>query len=609
MWNALRSRRRTAAPDELDLSDVAPGVGLGVGANEAVFEPAHAVDLPCLPKELDGHVLFDEAAAMPFGTAAVRMGKLGRAAADSLAAQRKDDGLTVVSRAVARGLMSQEDADSVVEAHGLHVQVDQRHRHGGPFLTWLEDLQSLGVAVRVEPLSAQDLADRQRAEVAAQASGADERGLETLKLARRLFEDCAAMEVSDLHIVRRTEYTEIQVRINGDLRVLDSMSMRADEGDALIRSICSGLAGVKGTTFNPLDFQNAQISGDQFPGTGLTSVRVVRGPCYPVEAGCNFLVARLLYGAKAERTAGRILATRVPSRPDGKFDPLKLGFTPLQAKLLQRVMIAPKGIVLVVGPTGSGKTTTMFQLMKEQARLFPKTRHTTMEDPPEYPMPWAIQLASESERFKEMLKNFLRMDPDVMLVGELRDEAQVDTAFEAAQTGHFVWATLHGNDPFDAYDRLRDVAEKQTIEKLLASDTLASLISQRLVGILCPHCSRPFSDATEVDTPQFMREALKTWARTDRAMSRIRLEGPGCEHCGFFGTVQRVAVAEIVRPDAEFRRYAREKGVEEAKRWHRTRPGSDLSMLENAIPLVLAGKVAPMEIHRSVAEVVARKEQ
>ncbi|WP_373380345.1 ATPase, T2SS/T4P/T4SS family [Cupriavidus nantongensis] len=311
----------------------------------------------------------------------------------------------------------------------------------------------------------------------------------------------------------------------------------------------TGLATVKAATYNPLDVQDAQIAGDALPGTGLSSVRIVRGPAYPVESGGGFLVARLQYrehhqGArKADAIdAAKRLDLSTPKSPSGEFMLGQMGYTPLQVDLISQLLRRPMGVVVVTGPTGSGKTTTLFECTRHQARMFPEKRLVTIENPTEYPMDWAIQLTTESERFPEMLRMTLRMDPDAILLGEIRGVEEAVATLQAAATGHLVLTTLHVTDPFETFSRLVMLDHvRLAMEVICNHNQIIGLIAQRVVPLLCPKCSVKLEDAPEA-LPEYMLRAMRTWGD----LSEVRVRGAGCDHCHGDAIVGQQAVAEVV---------------------------------------------------------------
>ncbi|RWA55694.1 hypothetical protein AU476_06165 [Cupriavidus sp. UYMSc13B] len=498
--------------------------------------------------------------------------------------------------------------EQVSDSEPLTIYIDARHVGTSACLTWLEDLRRIHSNVQVEPKSAQDL-EELRQELVARQTRREEADQQTLNKAWRLFVDCAAIGASDVHLLLREQHAQVQVRVKGDLKVVENHSMLREEGEALARAIYTGLSTVKDATYNPLEFQNAQIKGAVFPGSGLSSVRIIRGPAYPIEEGGGSLVARLQYEQVAGRPESQVnglrpLTLRVPDIPT---DPLRLGemgFTALQMELFEQIVRLPKGIALITGPTGSGKTTTLFELMRYQAQLFPGARQITTEDPVEYPQPWAIQLSAEGDLFQDRVRAMLRMDPDIIFVGELRKAGEAVAALQAAMTGHFVWTTLHVNDPYEVFTRLEVLDQMLLPPRLTCNHSLVSAITaQRVVSRLCPDCSQPLATHRNA-LPGFMLRALESWGDT----SLVRVRGEGCPTCMGDAVVGQQAVAEIVLTSEGFMEDVLERGVAVARRNHRRKSGSDKSMLSNAMELVLSGKLSPIDVHRGVEKIEFKDE-
>lgn len=485
---------------------------------------------------------------------------------------------------------------NVETGRALTIYVDARRTQTVAFLTWIGDVRRIVRHVSVETVSAGDLAQK-RAEFASDdAIGNDQ---ETLLKAMNLVAECARAGVSDIHlrICPDQHKAVVEVRRRGDLMPLDHYEMRPEEGEALSRAFYNGLATVREDgTFNPLSFQNAQIAGDALPGMNLSSVRIVRGPAYPSQAGGGFMIARLQSASPKDKEG---------ESETGLERLAKKGFTPLQLGLFEQMVRLPMGIVTVTGPTGSGKTTTLFELMRYQHQLFPESRQLTVEDPPENPLPWGIQLEADSHEFAARVKTALRMDPDIILVGELRDSPSALAAVQAAQTGHFCWATLHVTDPYKVFARLETMDPKQlSFAHTCDHELFVGATSQRLVGKLCPHCAKPLSKAGDY-VPRFMLNALKSWGD----LSDVRVRGDGCKACEGLKIAGRAAVAELVMTDESFMEDVLRHGILVARKNHRQKKGADKSMLANALDLVLRGEVCPVDVHRGVHSLVTMGEE
>jgi type II secretory ATPase GspE/PulE/Tfp pilus assembly ATPase PilB-like protein len=486
------------------------------------------------------------------------------------------------------------------------VFIDKRAAGNPLLLTWRERNLAKGVRLRIVPVEPDEVA-RLRASGMRPADDVDE-DMIVRGNAIDLIKEAAAYGASDIHLMMRGTYTEIQIVVKGGLRVLMRRSHK--EGADLTRAIYQGIAKTRDGTFNPLDFQNAQIPGDELPAeTGLTSIRIIRGPCYPQMLDGAFMTLRLQYSSMPKTNPG-LRPLPLPRRPDSVFRLQEMGFTAGQVARLQRLMDAPNGVVIFTGPTGSGKTTSMYEALKEIARQRPYRRLVTVEDPVEYPMDWAVQMAVTGARndaetgaaFSDRLRVALRMAPNIILVGELRGPDVAAAALEAAVTGHQVWTTMHVTDPFLFVDRL-ELMDGVRLHRRVTCDhqIVRGVVAQRLLPRLCPHCSQLLRDAPDALSAEIVA-ALETWGDIDK----VRVQGEGCDHCGQDGSIGRFAVVEIVILSSPIMRDIIESGSEVARNNYRTRPDADPSMLEAAIMHALSGMVDPRAVEECVDLVAQR---
>jgi type II secretory ATPase GspE/PulE/Tfp pilus assembly ATPase PilB-like protein len=202
-------------------------------------------------------------------------------------------------------------------------------------------------------------------------------------------------------------------------------------------------------------------------------------------------------------------------------------------------MIArPEGIILVTGPTGSGKTTTLYSVLNHINT--DGLNIMTLEDPVEYPMT-LIRQASVGDTakmdFANGIRSLMRQDPDVILVGEVRDEDTATMAFRAAMTGHQVYSTLHTNSALGAIPRLLDIG---IVPDILAGNIIG-VIAQRLIRRLCKHCKQPYEASAA--------ECKILGVRSDRATTLYR--AVGCDHCDYQGYRGRMAIMELLKLDGE----------------------------------------------------------
>jgi type II secretion system protein E len=243
---------------------------------------------------------------------------------------------------------------------------------------------------------------------------------------------------------------------------------------------------------------------------------------------------------------GESVVIRILSRDSELVNLTKLGLDDHNAALLRAMIHKPHGIIFVTGPTGSGKSTTLYASLLEINKTDKKI--LTVEDPIEYRIAGVTQVQVNEAidlTFKHVLRSFLRQDPDVIMVGETRDPETASTAIQAALTGHLVFSTLHTNDSCGAISRLLDMG----IEPFLIASSVEGLIAQRLVRVLCPHCKVPHDPPADV-----LRKVAGAALEESMAQGTAKFFRPvGCEKCRFTGFRGRTALYEIVRVDEEMR--------------------------------------------------------
>jgi general secretion pathway protein E len=230
-----------------------------------------------------------------------------------------------------------------------------------------------------------------------------------------------------------------------------------------------------------------------------------------------------------------------------------LGMLADHEAMFKRWIEAPNGIVLVTGPTGSGKTTTLYTALDLGNDGLKKI--ITVEDPVEYKLSGITQLQVNADigfSFAAALRSILRHDPDVILIGEIRDHETAAIAVQSALTGHLVFSTLHTNSAVGAITRLADVG----IERFLLVSSLQGVMAQRLVRRLCPHCSEPVAwEALEESQRTVLAAAHSAYAQGSGLPEQPLLKrAVGCEACMHTGFLGRVAVYELFDVDDAMRK-------------------------------------------------------
>ncbi len=239
---------------------------------------------------------------------------------------------------------------------------------------------------------------------------------------------------------------------------------------------------------------------------------------------------------------GESVVMRVLDRSQVSLDVEKLGMREDDMRLFRQLMSRPNGIVIVTGPTGSGKTTTLYSALNELNDV--EVKILTSEDPVEYDIDGLVQVQIKEDiglTFGRSLRSFLRQDPDIILVGEVRDLETAEIAVQASLTGHLVFTTLHTNDSPSSIARLLDLG----MEPFLITATLEGIVGQRLVRTICPRCKEEFHPTEEM--------LLELGLTLEVVSGRTFFRGAGCDYCRGTGYSGRLAIFEMMVIDDDLR--------------------------------------------------------
>lgn len=385
-----------------------------------------------------------------------------------------------------------------------------------------------------------------------------------VKLLQKIFEEAINSRASDIHIEPDETVLRIRQRIDGVL-VEQVMNEKRIAGALVVRlKLMSGL----------------DISEKRLPQDGRFNLKIgshsidVRLSTMPVQYG-ESVVMRLL-----DHSAG--------------IRPLnKVGMPERYVRLFRNVITRPHGLVLVTGPTGSGKTTTLYGALAELNT--PEKKIITVEDPVEYRLPRISQVQLHEKiglNFGTVLRATLRQDPDILLIGEIRDSDSAEIALRAAMTGHLVLSTLHTNDAVTSALRLLDMG----VDSFLVASSLKAVIAQRLVRRVCLHCAEPYTPNTQ--ELQLIRRMTRN---QNPDVSRMR-KGSGCPHCYNSGYLDRIGVFELLEINGAMADALRDNSVRKfndaAHAQENYRPLSHA-----ALDFVLQGTTTVDEVLRVSAEV------
>jgi MSHA biogenesis protein MshE len=385
--------------------------------------------------------------------------------------------------------------------------------------------------------------------------GISETDAPVVKLLRTIFDEAAQTDVSDIHIEPQEETLVVRFRVDGVLHV--QLEADARIGPPLM---------VRLKLIANLDISEKRLPQDGrisiLSGTSKFDIRMATMPTQFGESA----VLRLLRQDSVHQPLDEILPAHV-------------------LPTFMRAIRASHGIVLVTGPTGSGKTTSLYAAIEALNRRSVKIM--TCEDPIEYRIPGIMQIQVNDQiglTFARVLRTSLRQDPDILLVGEIRDEETADIAIRAAMTGHLVLSTLHTNDARSAPTRLINMG----VPGYLIASTLLAVVSQRLVRVICKHCSEPHTPGADE------RAWLKYYA-SEAALARAQLQrGHGCAHCHGLGFSGRVGVFEIIEMNDQLIDALHRSDHLEFDRAARAQVGAQTLEAE-AIRLVLDGRTTVAE--------------
>ena len=378
-----------------------------------------------------------------------------------------------------------------------------------------------------------------------------------VRLVDAFLADAVKRRASDIHLEPEDGFIRVRYRIDGVLQQVSTVHKKFWGAIAVRLKVMSGM----------------DITETRAPQDGRISLNVGGRPV-------DFRVAT------QPTIHGENIVLRILDRRAGIVPLDKLGLPDDLLTLLKMLMARPEGVILVTGPTGSGKTTTLYSILNY--RNDEAVNIMTLEDPVDYPFPM-IRQTSLGEGIKldfaSGIRSLMRQDPDIILVGEVRDEATAEMAFRAAMTGHQVYTTLHTNSALGAIPRLLDIGLKPGI----LAGNIIGIIAQRLVRRLCPHCKAEY-------VPGEIERRLMGLA--DDVEAKI-CRHVGCDQCNQIGYRGRLSIMEIVRFDRDMNEaLARNSSVGELHALATAKGFRPLA--DDGIRRVLAGDTTLDEIARVV---------
>ncbi len=380
-----------------------------------------------------------------------------------------------------------------------------------------------------------------------------------VRLINSLIRQALKMGASDIHIEPLENRIRVRVRVDGDLQEILTPSKHTHSAIVTRVKIMAGM----------------NIAEKRIPQDGRIEMKIDDSP---VDLRISMLPT--VYGEK--------IVMRLLDRESFLKSKEELGFTRENMKMFNEIMGSPNGVFLVTGPTGSGKTTTLYAALNELNKI--NKNIITVEDPVEYKIEGINQVQVNPKAglmFSTGLRSILRQDPDIIMVGEIRDEETAEIAVRAAITGHLVISTLHTNDAPSTIMRLQDMG----IKPFLISASLRGVIAQRLVKRICTNCKIEY-EANDIE---------KKLLGVQREVSLYK--GRGCPKCYYTGYSGRIAIHEILKMDKDVRE-AVQSGKNTDELADAAQKSGMRTLRDNCLELVLSGITTTDEFSQIVYKIV-----
>ena len=473
---------------------------------------------------------------------------------------------------------------------GGEIIISRTHRFDGRVLAFLDLLQRRGRPMREPFYSDLGLVSNIYKSYEMRLGGGARSRMDFDNQMQKDFVDiiakAASQKVSDVHI-EVADQTTIYFRVDGSMQPV--LEYNSQWGESFVRAAFAS-ADMSNANYAQNEYQSAQKDGrtplrgtkDLYLPSGVLGVRMQFNP---IAFGSRYVVMRLLYDNPSEGIK------------------IEQEFGPYEQRLLARMRSFPTGLVIVAGPTSSGKSTTLVRNMS----LMLKERNyeinmITVENPVEQKIFGARQMPvvnttneeQRDEKYVEALAAALRSDPDTLMVGEIRTLAAAELTVRGALSGHNVWTTLHANSALAALTRLLDLGIEPF--KLKEETLMRGLVSMRLFKKLCPHCRQRLIDNPHRSAYRRVHDAFG-----DIGLNQVYMRGPGCEHCKGTGTLGRIKAGEVIITNSEFLRLALSGNTDGAVRyWLEEMDGRTLK--EAASSLMLQGIIGVDELERWVGQ-------
>jgi general secretion pathway protein E len=381
-----------------------------------------------------------------------------------------------------------------------------------------------------------------------------------IRLVNQLIAEAVDAKASDIHIEPGIDGVAVRYRIDGQLRKVQMLP-----------------AGLRAAVTSRIKIMaKLDIAERRLPQDGR-----IKAPVRGIDVDFRISTVPAAHGES--------IVIRILDRSQVLLDFARLGFSDDLISALEPLTDQPNGIFLVTGPTGSGKTTTLYAALKRVSK--PNVKILTVEDPIEYQMEGINQIQVHPAiglDFPHALRSILRQDPDIIMIGEIRDLETARIAIQAALTGHLVFSTLHTNSAVSTITRLVDMG----VENYLLTSTINGVLAQRLVRRLCPDCATPHRQARD-----WLRRISSELAGHPICREAKILAPAGCTACGDTGFSGRIAIAELLLMD-DTKRASILAGAAEAEIEAMARRGGMQTMYHNGLENVCRGQTTVEEVLR-----------
>ncbi|WOI84532.1 MULTISPECIES: GspE/PulE family protein [Enterobacteriaceae] len=397
-----------------------------------------------------------------------------------------------------------------------------------------------------------------------------------------IIKNAVELRASDIHFRIDPSYFQVSFRIDGIKRPMTMFGDSAEQGRLLVNTLYNSMCTEQSTpTLSTTESSDARLKEEYVSEFGLSTGRFASRP-----GNSDTLLA----------------VVRLITKRKQQLELEDLGLTQKQASAIRRTLSKPSGAIFSSGPTGHGKSTLSQCMAESVTRDDSGINLVTVEDPIESPIRGAVQtpliLADRSDRdlmgkaWGKAISNLMRLDPDFIYIGEVRDSTSATGVIEAAQTGHNVITTIHTSHPIDIIQRLRRFGVDQDL--LTDATLITCLIGLRLAPLLCPHCRLPYG-ANNEGIEKELRELIDKHTDSQNA---FLINKQGCEHCDGTGVKGRTGVFEVIETNYSFMSLYEKEGKFAAWKYWRKNGGETLC--ENITNLINQGKVDPVIAHKKI---------